>query len=143
MQSDTYGYILLVAAMTITDVAKVETMNGTIDGKAVNGTTAYNYKNGTIHYVATYAGESYNCTETYQTPLPMTYYQGSESDLEDLLDNWGNDDTYISTTCPQSFYDENSGTEPTSMHMTMTTNTTVTDNQSHQHTISILSEYSF
>ena len=46
MQSDTYGYILLVAAMTITDVAKVETMNGTIDGKAVNGTTAYNYKNG-------------------------------------------------------------------------------------------------
>ena len=73
----------------------------------------------------------------------MTYYQGSESDLEDLLDNWGNDDTYISTTCPQSFYDENSGTEPTSMNMTMTTNTTVTDNQSHQHTISILSEYSF
>ena len=138
MSSD-YGYHLSVDVMTVTAVSKVQTMSGTIDGKTGNSTIAYDYVNGTIHYSGSYEGYgSFNCTETYQTSLPATFYSTDPYSLEELLDYWGDyeDDNFISTTCPQDFYDEGDGSTATTAHLNYITEITVTDDQGGQHKIS-------
>lgn len=127
------GYNLTVPAITITNVKKVETLVGSFDGKTVNGTTTYDFKSGTVHYEGTFAGENINCTDIYLTSLPADFYRGVEEDLENLLDDWGNGDDYISSDCPSDIDDF----EPNTVDVVDTTDITVTDDQSGEHKISI------
>jgi len=139
-----------ITSLDITQLIKTEVMDGSVkDDKGINasfdGVTTYDYKAGTQHIKGdyTYNGKTENidCVETYPTILPRTI--SNENDISNLL-NWEGDDLgeYTSTTCPESYYDEENDLDIEdeninwSGNININTNYTLTDSTGKQHLIS-------
>ncbi len=147
----TYALDDNISSLEITQLIKMETMNGDVkDDKgrsaSFDGITTYDYQKGTQHIKGTYTynskTENIDCVETYPTILPKTIT--SENDISNLLD-WEGDDVgeYTSTTCPESYYDEEDDLSIDDENLNwngnvnMNTNYTLTDSTGKQHLISI------
>ena len=83
------------------DIQKTLTTSLSCDnGLNIKGTEDFDYSSGEVVKNGTYNGTVYNCTDKYNTPLPLTV---TDSTIENFLDDWGEDNTdqsLISTTCP-------------------------------------------
>ncbi len=141
-----------IDSLKVVQIIKKESIKGSIkDAKGRNATldgiTTYDYQKGTQHIQGnyTYEGkrESIDCIEIYPTILPKTIT--SENDIFDLLDWEGNElGEYTSTTCPDSYYNEDKSNDLNiddknltwSGNVDMNTNYTLTDSNGKQHLIS-------
>lgn len=147
LMSAAQGFHLNVGSMTVTDLTKVETINGVVDGKSIQATETIDYKTAKVHYKGTASGYgSFDCEETYKPFLPVTI--ASDAETEALMEGSSpdysvnyfdyNGPNYVSTTCPTSYYDEdiNNGT-PASIDMSMTSDYTVKDDSGKTHKVSV------
>jgi hypothetical protein len=145
LTSMTQGFHLNVGSMTVTDITKVETIDGTFNGERIQGTATYDYKNATIHYkVSGSKHGSFDCTEYYNPFLPVTIANDEEAqalmegnNLDYTIDYFDVDGpNFKNTTCPSSFYDDTNDNW-TSGEGTVQDDYTVKDNSGKTHKISI------
>ena len=134
MGSREYGEYKLksgVNSLTVTQLKKVESYSGTINGKKAFSVDTYDYKAGTIHHKESSSQYgNYDCTETFVSPLPSTLTNASS--IEDLFD-WDGDNR-ISTTCPSS-YDDDIDDENFVFRVNGIINYTITDSDGEKHYI--------
>ena len=127
-----------VDSLTITQLQKVESYSGTINGKKGSGKYTYNYKAGTVHIQENSPEGNYDCIETFVSPLPSTIIDTFS--ISNLLE-WdgyitGTDDDRISTTCPSSYYDYlDEEDEKLNSTIKGVTNYTLTDSNGKKHYI--------
>ena len=131
VRSPTHGVHLAsgTTSLTATDLDTEEYAHGTIDGKSTEILRKADYKTGRVTYTGSLEGYgSIDCTETYQSILPVTVYDDEE--LHDLLNfdfDRGNP-AFISTTCPEWFYEaDNDSSRPAHMNMILADNYTLQD----------------
>jgi len=112
-EASQYSYELLTDSITITDIKKSENYHGKIDGTPFNGVSEYDYKAGKIHIAGTYEGKSVDCYEYYVPKVPATFTKNQNSELEELLDEWGTggpcSPDFIKSTCPGFYYEDVEG----------------------------------
>lgn len=139
LMSATQGFHLNVGSMSVTDITKVERVDGTFNGDTIHATQTYDYKNATIHYQGSSSKlGSVDCTEYYKPFLPVTI--ASDDETEALMDgyNFGYDGSnFKSTTCPSDFYDEGTDYDLASGEGTYQDDYTVKDDSGNTHKISI------
>ena len=137
IMSASHGVHLNVSPITITALTKVVKIDGTEDNRKVNGTANFDYKAATVHYAGSADGIGhFDCVETYKPFLPVTI--SSDNKMEeflmngidpksgiDLFDKDGSN--FVSTTCPENYYDDKIPDEPTSMNAEMTTDISIKD----------------
>ena len=125
-----------VTTLTVTQVLKDESTDIQTNEASMKGTVNYNYKAGTIQYNGTENGTTINCTETYPSILPLTIT--NNIDIENILDWDGDYNNRISTTCPESWYDESDTDDDVDFDNiigtgVMISNYTITDSDGKQH----------
>jgi len=102
---------------------------------AIIGTEKVNLKEGRVEYQGRDRGENINCVEIYVSPLPTTLITTEE--ISDILEWEGDIDNLISTSCPDSWYDDVGleDDEDVTSTGTINTNYTLTDNEGKIHLI--------
>jgi len=93
-----------VNSLTVTQLKKVESFSGTINGKKAFSIDTYDYKAGKIHHKESSQFGDYDCVEIYSSPLPYTIT--NTFSIRELFAWEGDENNRISTTCPQSYYDD-------------------------------------
>jgi len=121
-----------VNSLTVTELKRVESFSGTMNGKKAYSIDTYDYKAGTIHHKESSPDENYDCTETFVSPLPTTLTDASS--IEELLD-WDGDNR-ISTTCPAS-YDNDDDDDNANIDAKGIINYTITDSNGKKHYITV------
>jgi len=120
-----------VDSLIVTQLKKVESFSGTINGKKAFSIDTYDYKAGTIHHKESSQFGDYDCVETYSSPLPYTITNAFR--IQELFDwDGGNENNKISTTCPQSYYDDIDDTKFI-LHVNGIINYTITDGDGKKH----------
>lgn len=143
--SETQGFQLQngVASITAVQIIRDDTFYGTVDGRTWQGLTHYDYNAGTIRYTGSASDlGTLDCTETYQSQMPVTFLADDIDYIYDVFYWEGIDKTdpeFISTTCPDWFYEEDGGdtTGAQSYNMEYINNYVVTDDEGGTHTVSI------
>ena len=94
-------------SLNVVDIQKTLTLDITCDnGLDIKGTQDFDFSSGEVVTNGTYNGTPYNCTDSFQTPLPLTV---TSSTIENFLEDWGDDNTdqsLVSTTCPSDADDD-------------------------------------
>jgi len=121
-----------VNSLTVTQLKKVESYSGSVNGVTGSSTDTYDYQAGTIHHKESSSEGNYDCIETFVSPLPSTLTDASSVDE---LFSWEGTDR-ISTTCPTSYYDDN-GDDDENFNGSANglTNYTITDSNGKKHYI--------
>jgi len=120
-----------VNSLTVTELKRVESFSGTMNGKKAYSIDTYDYKTGTIHHKESSPDGNYDCTETFVSPLPTTLTDASS--IEELLD-WDGDNR-ISTTCPASY--DNDDDDDANIDAKGIINYTITDSNGKKHYITV------
>jgi len=120
-----------VNSLTVTELKRVESFSGTMNGKKAYSIDTYDYKAGTIHHKESSPDGNYDCTETFVSPLPTTLTDASS--VEELLD-WDGDNR-ISTTCPASY--DNDDDDDANIDAKGIINYTITDSNGKKHYITV------
>lgn len=148
----TYGeYSLLsgINQLTIINLKREENYSLNTSTISGSGIDTYDYKLGTVHHTIDLSSDGtnykYDCTETFPTPLPITLTTDATS-IENLIE-WEGDENYlITTTCPQSYYDDakDDGTEDFGTGtIDSLINYTFTDSNGKQHLLTFTGSYTF
>jgi len=124
-----------VDSLTITQLKKIESYSGTLNGKKAFYVDTYDYKAGTVHHKESSPYGNYDCTETFVSPLPTTLTD--TSDIDELFWDWGDEEDIISTTCPSSYYDDWGDEENLVFHVNGIINYTITDSNGKKHYVTV------
>lgn len=91
-----------VPSLNVTDIQKTIIVDMSCEnGYSVKGTRDHDFSSGKVATSGTFNGKTYSCESLYQSPLATTV---TSSSLEELLEDWGDDEddqSFISSTCPE------------------------------------------
>jgi len=123
-----------VNSLTVTELKRVESFSGTMNGKKAYSIDTYDYKAGTIHHKESSPDGNYDCTETFVSPLPTTLTDAST--IEELL--YWEGDNRISTTCPASYdNDDDDDNDNANIDAKGIINYTIIDSNGKKHYITV------
>ncbi len=109
-QDASYKWSLAVDAITIDNITKTERSSLRYNNHHLQGNATYNYAAGSVHIVGSYDGRAFNCYEYYKKIVPLTIRKDEYEHLEEVLEDWGSggpcDPDFLSTTCPDWFYND-------------------------------------